>query len=69
MNCAPPARPESGPGHRDHRGTSKSIDIESIMRNGMDPNSAKQSTQDMLSSVSRCDIQGRIDSGRRPGTH
>jgi hypothetical protein len=42
------------------RDVSKSIDIESIMRNGMDPNSA--SMQDMLSNVSR-DIQGRIDSG------
>jgi hypothetical protein len=42
------------------RDVSKSIDIESIMRNGMDPNSPAM--QEMLGSVSR-DIQGRIDSG------
>lgn len=42
------------------RDVSKSIDIESIMRNGMDPSSPAM--QDMLGNVSR-DIQGRIDSG------
>lgn len=42
------------------RDVSKSIDIESIMRNGMDPNSPAM--QDMLGNVSK-DIQGRIDSG------
>jgi hypothetical protein len=43
------------------RDVSKTIDIESIMRDGMDPNSA--AVQDMFSNVTR-DIQGRIDNGQ-----
>jgi hypothetical protein len=43
------------------RDVSKTIDLESIMRDGMDPNSA--AVQDMMGSVTR-DIQTRIDSGQ-----
>jgi hypothetical protein len=39
---------------------SKTINIEELMKNGMDPNSS--SMQDMVSNVSK-DIQSRIDSG------